>query len=283
MKSVLVTGGSGFFGHGFVRAALSRGAERVCVYSRGEYAQHLMRQEFGDEPRLRFFIGDVRDRERLRRAMEGIEVVVHAAALKRVEVGEYDAIELTKTNVGGAQNVIEAATDAGVHKVVALSTDKAFEPINAYGASKLLAEKLFLAANNARGRNGPIFAVTRYGNVAGSTGSVIPSWRAAMAAGRQVYIRDGQATRFWMTLDEAVTLVLDTIATMRGGDLVVPDLPAYELCDLAQALNVFSGAWVMGSGLGAGEKLHESMAQGISSDRARRMTIGELKEALNHV
>jgi UDP-N-acetylglucosamine 4,6-dehydratase len=278
-----VTGGSGFFGQGFVKAALAQGSERVCVLSRGEYAQHLMRQEFGDEPRLRFFVGDVRDRDRLRRAMEGIEVVVHAAALKRVEVGEYDAIEMAKTNVGGAQNVIEAATDAGVQKVVALSTDKAFEPINAYGASKLLAEKLFLAANNSRGAHGPIFAVTRYGNVAGSTGSVIPSWRGAMAGGRTVQIRDGRATRFWMTLDEAVELVLNAIATMQGGELIVPDLPAYELRDLAQAMGIFGGAWVLGGGLGAGEKLHEGMAPGVTSDKARRMTVGELEEALCHV
>jgi UDP-N-acetylglucosamine 4,6-dehydratase len=279
MRSILVTGGSGFFGRGFVRKALDLGAERVCIYSRGEYAQHLMRQEFGDDPRLRFFVGDVRDADRLRRGMEGVDLVVHAAALKRVEVGEYNAVEMAKTNVDGAINVIKAATEAGVRKVVALSTDKAYEPKNAYGATKFLAEKLFLAANNDRGMNGPIFSVTRYGNVAGSTGSVIPTWRAAMARGETVTMRDPEATRFWMTLDEAVQLVVDTARTMRGGELNVPSLPAYRLGDLAEAMGV---RYVV-TKLDPGEKLAESMSDGNSSDKARRMTVDELREALTHV
>jgi UDP-N-acetylglucosamine 4,6-dehydratase len=279
MRSILVTGGSGFFGRGFVRKALDLGAERVCIYSRGEYAQHLMRQEFGNDPRLRFMIGDVRDADRLRRAMEGVELVVHAAALKRVEVGEYNAVEMAKTNVDGAMNVIKAAHEAHVKRVVALSSDKAFDPKNAYGASKFLAEKLFLAANNDRGANGPTFAVTRYGNVAGSTGSVIPTWRAAQARGEIVVMRDPEATRFWMTLDEAVQLVVDTARTMRGGELAIPDLPAYRLGDLAEAM----GVSYMVTGLELGEKQHESMAEGKSSDKARRMSVAELKEALAHV
>lgn len=277
--SILVTGGAGFFGRAFVRKALEQGAERVCVYSRGEYAQHLMREEYGNDARLRFFIGDVRDRQRLARAMDGCELVVHAAALKRVEVGEYDSVEMAMTNVFGAMNVIQAAHEAGVKRVVALSTDKAFHPVNAYGATKLVAEKLFLAANNDRGRNGPMFAVVRYGNVAGSTGSVIPTWRRAKERGESVELRDPEATRFWMTREEAVQLVLDTAATMRGADLVVPDLPAYRLGDLAEAMGVSYAV----TSLLPGEKLHESMEEGNSSDQARRMSVDELKEALRHV
>jgi UDP-N-acetylglucosamine 4,6-dehydratase len=241
-----------------------------------------MRQAFAGEDRIRFFIGDVRDFDRLRRAMDGCDVVVHAAALKRVEVGEYDSGEMVKTNVLGAMNVIEAAQDCLVEKVVALSTDKAFEPINAYGASKLLAEKLFLAANNARGAHGPRFSVTRYGNVAGSTGSVIPIWRELLAAGRMVTVRDPNATRFWMTLEQACQLVGETIATMKGGELVVPDLPAYTVGDLARALGVYAGPFTY-TELGAGEKQHESMRAGNSSEFARYLSADELKEALSHV
>jgi UDP-N-acetylglucosamine 4,6-dehydratase len=279
MRRILVTGGSGFFGRGFVRRALDMGAERVCVYSRGEFAQHLMREEFGIDNRLRLFIGDVRDPDRLRRAMEGCDLVVHAAALKRVEVGEYDSIEMARTNVDGAINVIKAATEAGVRKVVALSSDKAYAAANCYGATKFVAEKLFLAANNDRGTNGPIFAVTRYGNVAGSTGSVIPIWRAALRRGESVTMRDPEATRFWMTLEEAITLVVDTALTMKGGELRVPHLPAYRLGDLAEAMGVSYAV----TGLLGGEKLHESMEAGQCSDSARRLTVDELKEALRHV
>lgn len=279
-RSILVTGGAGFFGRGFVRRALDLGAERICVYSRGEYAQHLMREEFRNDERLRFFIGDVRDVDRLARAMDGVELVVHAAALKRVEVGEYNAVEMAKTNVDGAMNVIKAAHTARVKRVVALSTDKAFDPKNAYGATKFLAEKLFLAANNDRGAHGPIFAVTRYGNVAGSTGSVIPTWRAALARGDGVSMRDPEATRFWMTLQQAVDLVLDTAATMRGGELAIPDLPAYRLGDLAEAMGVRYG---LPTGLDPGEKRHESMDENRSSEHARRMSVDELREELKHV
>lgn len=279
LRSILVTGGSGFFGRGFVRAALALGAERVCVFSRGEYQQALMRKEFEGESRLRFFVGDVRDVGRLRRAMEGIELVVHAAALKRVEVGEYDSSEMVKTNVMGAMNVIEAATDAGVEKVVALSTDKACEPVNCYGATKLTAEKLFLAANNSRGASGPIFAVCRYGNVSGSTGSVIPTWRRALEQARVVQLTDPDCTRYWMTLDQAVRLVMDTAETMAGGELVIPDLPAYRLGDLAEALGV---SYCL-TGLTPGEKVHESMRPGETSELAPRMNVVDLQEALCHV
>jgi len=279
MRSVLVTGGAGFFGRGFVREALARGVERVCVFSRGEYAQHLMRQEFGNDQRLRFFVGDVRDQGRLRRAMDGIDTVVHAAALKRVEVGEYDTCELVKTNVLGSMNVIQAATDAGVNRVVALSTDKACEPANAYGASKLCAEKLFLAANNSRGADGPLFAVVRYGNVAGSTGSVIPTWRRVLEQGGIVQLTDPECTRYWMLLSEAVDLVMTTASCMAGGELAIPELPAYRLVDLADAM----GVSYLVTGLGQGEKRHESMRPGETSEHARRMSVAELREELKHV
>lgn len=279
MRSILVTGGSGFFGRGFVRAALLRGAERVCVFSRGEYAQHLMREEFGNEPRLRFFIGDVRDQQRLRRAMDGVDLVVHAAALKRVEVGQYNPTEMRKTNVGGAENIVEAAIDAGVEKVVALSTDKACEPTNTYGRTKALAEDIFLSANATRGSAGPIYAVCRYGNVAGSTGSVIPTWQRLRDQGRVAQLTDPHCTRYWMTLQQAVNLVWDTAESMQGGELVIPSLPAYQLRDLADALGV---SYLL-TGLTAGEKLHESMRPGETSEMAHRMSVVDLQEALAHV
>lgn len=275
--SILITGGSGSFGKAFTSYALSRGVERVCIFSRGEQAQAEMRALYGDDKRLRFFIGDVRDRDRLRRAMEGVETVIHAAALKRVEVGEYDPLEVVKTNIGGAANVIEAAQDAGVRKVVALSTDKAESPTNLYGATKLVAEKLFLAANNATGRDGPRFAVCRYGNIWNSNGSVVPIWNKMMAEGRaSVPLTDSGCTRFFMKITDAVELVQQTIDTMTGGELVIPELPAYNLGDLVEAM----GANAEVIGLPDYEKRHESLSAGKSSDKARRMTVNEIKEVL---
>lgn len=279
MHSVLITGGAGFFGRGFARKVLAMGAERVCIYSRGEYSQYLMRQEFGDDSRLRFFVGDVRDLDRLTWAMQGCDLVVHAAALKRVEVGQYNPTEMRKTNVGGAENVVQAARRSKVGKVIGLSTDKAFEPANTYGKTKALAEDIFLSANDEQGYGFPRFSITRYGNVSGSTGSVIPTWRAKAARGEQVTMTSPHATRFWMTLDQAVQLVIDTACNMRGGELVIPDLPAYRLGDLAEAM----GLDPIITSLGIGEKMHEGMAPGNTSDLARRMTVDELKEALNHV
>lgn len=278
-RSVLVTGATGFFGRGFVRKALEEGAERICVFSRGEFQQHLMRQEFNNDPRLRFFIGCVRDQARLVRAMDGVDLVVHAAALKRLEVGQYDPTEIVKTNVIGSMNVIEAAQQVGVPKVVFLSSDKAFQPTNAYGCSKSMAETLFLTSNGTGGAHGPKFSVTRYGNVAGSTGSVIPTWRHEQKFGRPVRLTHPDATRFYMTLDQAVDLVMRTAETMEGGELAIPNLPAYRLGDLAQAM--YQTFHI--TGLGDGEKLHESMSEGQSSDKARRMSVPELREALEHV
>ena len=282
MRSVLITGGSGAFGTAFARRMLVMAPlpHRIVIFSRGEHRQADMARELAplDDPdqRLRFFVGDVRDRDRLRRAMEGIEVVIHAAALKRIEVGAYNPLEVKKTNIDGAVNVIEAATDAGVAKVVALSSDKAFEPISPYGTSKAFAESLFLAANNTRGWNGPRFAIVRYGNVWCSTGSVVPTWRAILQNNDRVPVTDPECTRFFMTMDEAVSLVLDTAETMTGGEIAIPELPAYRLGDLAEAM----GAKMDVRGLPLYEKRHESMGAGNSSDQARRMTVEELRKAL---
>jgi UDP-N-acetylglucosamine 4,6-dehydratase/5-epimerase len=280
VKSVLITGGSGAFGTACVTHLMTRrrySPDRIAIYSRSEHRQAEMQRQLHDpRERLRFFIGDVRDRDRLRRAMEDIQVVIHAAALKRIEVGAYNPLEVKKTNIDGASNVIEAAHDAGVSKVVALSSDKAFEPISPYGTSKAFAESLFTAANNARGRMGPRFAVVRYGNVWNSTGSVVPTWRAILQNSDTVPVTDPECTRFYMTMDEAVGLVLDTIETMRGGEIAIPTLPAYRLGDLAEAM----GAKMDIRGLPTYEKLHESMGPSNSSDKARRMSVAELKEVL---
>lgn len=281
-SSVLITGGAGFFGRGFAKRCLEMGVPRVCIYSRDEAKHAAMRAEMPNN-RLRFLIGDVRDRQRLERAMSGCDLVVHAAALKRVEVGEYDAEEMSKTNVDGTRNVVEAARRANVERVVYLSTDKAFQPVNAYGASKLLGEKIVLAANNSSGAGGPVFHVTRYGNVAGSTGSVIPTWREAMAAGRPVHVRDSRATRFWMTLEEAIDLVFQAASVSQGGGLWIPKLPAYRLGDLAEAMGVYRGPFTTGPSLNQGEKLHEGMEDGNTSDLAERMSVEQIKEELAHV
>ena len=278
MSSTLVTGGTGSFGQAFVRRLLlAPDTTRVCIFSRGEHAQAAMRSALDDDPRLRWFIGDVRDKERLIRALQGVEVVVHAAAQKRVESCEYNPGEMTKTNVFGAMNVIEAAATAGVAKVVALSTDKACGPINAYGHSKALAECLFLASNGTFGAHGPRFAVTRYGNVANSNGSLFPKWKALIALGAtEVPVTDPECTRFYMTLNEAVDLVLATIESMPT-TVVIPDwLPAYRLSDVAQALKV--GMRV--TGLPNWEKRHETMNGVFTSEFARRMTVEELREVL---
>ena len=276
-----MTGGTGSFGRAFITRLLADGlAERVVILSRDEYKQAVMARDIADpDGRLRFFVGDVRDRDRLRRAFNGCDVVIHAAALKRIETGAYNAAEMVKTNVLGAMNVIEAATDAGVDKVVALSTDKAWQPISPYGQSKALAEALFLNANNTRGADGPRFSVTRYGNVAGSTGSVIPTWRSILLSTDIVPVTDPNVTRFWMTMAEAVDLVLDTIATMRGGEINIPTLPAYRLGDLAEAM----GAKMDVRGLPSFEKLAEGMADGNTSDKARRMSVAELQQALRDI
>ena len=273
---MLITGGTGAFGQALVERLLQeRAHERICIYSRDEYKQFLMRERFGDDPRLRFFIGDVRDRERLTRAMRGVSTVIHAAALKRIEVGRFNPSEMVKTNVIGTMNVIEASQDArSVRKVVYLSSDKAWQPVSAYGHSKALGEALILASNDQVGPRGPSYASTRYGNVANSTGSVIPRWRAAHG---RVKITDPECTRFWMFMDEAVDLVLQTIT--NGVRLAIPTLPAFKLGDLAKAMGLEYDV----IGLPPHEKIHEGMDEGFTSDVARRMSVNEIREALERV
>ena len=267
--SILVTGGTGSFGKAFITRLLDDlDPARVVIYSRDELKQWEVRQKFGDDPRLRWFIGDVRDLDRLRRAMHGIDYVVHAAALKQVDTGEYNPYEFVKTNVMGSQNVVEAAIDAGVKKVVALSTDKASSPINLYGATKLTADKLFILGNHYAAAYPTRFAVVRYGNVTGSRGSIVPKFKALHVAGESLPITDLRCTRFLITLPDAVQMVLDTFEMMQGGELVVPHIPSHKVTDLAQA--IAPGAKMHDIGLRPGEKLHEEM---ISPEEGRRAVI----------
>lgn len=275
-QNILITGGTGSFGQAFAKRCLDQGAKRVAIYSRSESLQAEMADKFQDS-RLRFFIGDVRDVRRLTRAFEDVDYVIHAAALKRIEVGHYNPGEMVKTNILGAMNVIDAAHDAGVHKVVALSTDKAFQPISAYGQTKAVMESLFLAANNARGEFGPHYTVTRYGNVAGSRGSIIPKWKEILKTSDTVPVTDPLATRFWMTMKQAVDLVQDAMSMACVDEILYPtNLPAYCVHDLAVAM----GAKMKITGLPSYEKMHESLAEGYSSDITRCMSITELREAI---
>lgn len=285
IDSVLITGGTGFFGRAMIKHLLTQtSVSRICILSRDEAKQAVLRT-LTDDPqhRLHWFLGDVRDQARLRRAMQDIDLVISAAALKRIETGFYNPTEMIKTNVIGAMNIIEAATDAKVKKVVALSTDKAHEPVSPYGQSKALAESLFLNANNARGAYGPRYAVVRYGNVWNSTGSVVPTWKTALKEGRNIHLTDPDCTRFFMTVNDAVTLVWRTALEMKGGELQIPDLPAYRLGDLLQAMTGGGAKETVLLGLPEYEKKHESMCAGRSSDIARRMSIEELREALKSI
>jgi UDP-N-acetylglucosamine 4,6-dehydratase/5-epimerase len=264
-SSVLVTGGTGSFGKKLIRTVLdTTTARKVIVYSRDELKQYEMRQAFDDDQRLRFFLGDVRDADRLHRAFDGIDVVVHAAALKQVPAAEYNPFEAVKTNIQGAQNVIDAAIDRGVQRVIALSTDKASSPINLYGATKLVSDKLFIQGNFYAGGKDTRFAVVRYGNVVGSRGSVVPFFQARAATG-VLPITDPRMTRFWITLQQGVDFVLSSLRTMRGGELFVPKIPSMRVTDLAKAIAPDARIDVVG--IRPGEKLHEEM---ISLDDARR-------------
>ena len=264
--SILVTGGTGSFGRAFIGHVLNQvGPRRVVVFSRDELKQYEMRAAFGNDDRLRWFLGDVRDLDRLKRAMHGVDYVVHAAALKQVDTAEYNPIEYVKTNVLGSQNVIEASLDSGIKKVVALSTDKASSPINLYGATKLTADKLFVAANNYGAAYDTKFSVVRYGNVVGSRGSVIPFFRARREQRLTIPITDIRMTRFWITLERAIEFVVDSFALMAGGELYVPRIPSMRIVDLAQA--IAPGSPIEEIGIRPGEKLHEEM---IAADDSRR-------------
>lgn len=272
-RSILITGGTGSLGHALVRTLLSRFPDirRLVVFSRDELKQFEMAQRFPTRthPAMRYFIGDVRDRDRLRRAMEGIDTVIHAAALKQVPAAEYNPFECIQTNVLGAQNVIEACLDNGVKRVVALSTDKAAAPINLYGATKLCSDKLFTAANNIRGKRDIRFAVVRYGNVMGSRGSVIPFFLKRRETG-VLPITDPEMTRFNISLQEGAEMVLWAIEHAHGGEIFVPKIPSYRIGDLAEAIGPECEHRVVG--VRPGEKIHEEMI--TSSDSLNTVDLG---------
>jgi UDP-N-acetylglucosamine 4,6-dehydratase len=269
--SVLITGSTGSLGKSLVEYLLNETkVRRIAIFSRDELKQHHLRIQFRDDPRLRWFLGDIRDLDRLKRAFHGVDYVIHAAALKQVDTGEYNPMEFVKTNVLGSQNVIDASIDAGVKKVVALSTDKASSPINLYGATKLTADKLFVAANNYSQAYGTSFAVVRYGNVMGSRGSVIPFFQENAAQGNPLPITDLRMTRFWISIESAVKFVIDSLEMMTGGELYVPRIPSMKIIDLARA--VAPDSELQEIGMRPGEKLHEEM---ISADDSRRTIILE--------
>jgi UDP-N-acetylglucosamine 4,6-dehydratase len=273
-KSILITGGTGSFGKAFVRTLLERypTISRLVVFSRDELKQYEMAQEFSESKYscLRYFIGDIRDESRLRRALEGVEIVIHAAALKQVPAAEYNPFECIKTNILGAQNLIEACLDNGVKKVVALSTDKAAAPINLYGATKLASDKLFVAANNIRGKRDITFSVVRYGNVMGSRGSVIPFFLSKKDSGI-LPITDPEMTRFNISLQEGVDMVLWSIENALGGEILVPKIPSYRITDVAKAIGPDCEFPVVG--IRPGEKIHEEMI--TSSDSLNTVDLGD--------
>lgn len=265
-SSILITGGTGSFGKAFLSEVLDHhNPARVAIYSRDELKQYEMKQTYGDDPRVRFFIGDIRDQDRLRMAMHGVDYVVHAAALKQVDTAEYNPMEYVKTNILGSENVMLASIDAGVNKVIALSTDKASSPVNLYGATKLTADKLFVSGNHYSYARGTKFSVVRYGNVMGSRGSVIPFFKRLAEEGKPLPITDLRMTRFWITLTQAVEFVVSSFEQMDGGELYVPRIPSMKVTDLAEA--IAPGAERVEVGIRPGEKLHEEM---ISPEDARR-------------
>lgn len=261
-KTILVTGGTGSFGKKFLEMVFQRyNPKKVIIYSRDEFKQSVMKTDFADVvdmSKVRFFIGDVRDKDRLKRAFRGVDYVIHAAAMKQVPTCEYNPMEAIKTNIGGAQNVIDAALDSDVQKVVALSTDKAVNPINLYGGTKLVSDKLFTAANAYTGSHGTTFAVVRYGNVAGSRGSVIPVFNKIIEnGGKSLPITDSRMTRFWITLDQGVELVFKALEESKGGETYISKIPSFHINDLAEAM--LPGCEIEEIGIREGEKLHEVM------------------------
>lgn len=259
-KTILITGGTGSFGKYFTRYVMEHyNPRKIIIYSRDEFKQWMMQNEFKEyEDKLRFFIGDVRDQERLRRAFEGVDYVIHAAALKQVPACEYNPNEAIKTNIHGAMNVIEASLDAGVKKVVALSTDKAVNPVNLYGGTKLVSDKLFVAANAYVGNKDVNFSIVRYGNVAGSRGSIIPLFRDIIAkGGTELPITDVRMTRFWISLEEGIELVIKALEEAKGGETFISKIPSFKITDLAEAM--LPGCKIKEIGIRPGEKLHEIM------------------------
>lgn len=259
-KTILITGGTGSFGKCFTRYVLTNyEPKKIIIYSRDEFKQWMMANEFKEyEEKLRFFIGDVRDVERLKRACEGVDYIIHAAALKQVPACEYNPNEAIKTNIHGAQNVTAAALDAGVKKVVALSTDKAVNPVNLYGGTKLVSDKLFIAANAYAGKKETCFSIVRYGNVAGSRGSVIPFFQQLIDEGaKELPITDYRMTRFWISLTEGIELVIKALEEAKGGETFISKIPSFKVTDLAEAMA--PGIKTIETGIRPGEKLHEVM------------------------
>ncbi len=272
-KTILITGGTGSFGHQFVQTVIERySPKKLIIFSRDELKQYDMAQKFPETkyPCMRYFIGDVRDFSRLEMALRGVDIVIHAAALKHVPIAEYNPYECIHTNVIGAENIVRAALKNGVQKVMALSTDKAVSPINLYGASKLAAEKIFIAANNIRGNDPTIFSVVRYGNVVGSRGSVVPFFKKLIAEGAtSLPITDNEMTRFWITLPQGVDFVLSNLAMMQGGEIFIPKIPSMKMPDLAQAIQ--PGIKTHMIGIRPGEKLHEWMLTSDESPQTAEM------------
>ncbi len=259
-KTILITGGTGSFGKKFITRIFSQyDPKKVIIYSRDEYKQYLVKQQFAQyKDKIRYFIGDVRDRDRLYRAFDGVDIVIHAAALKQVPAMEYNPIEAIKTNIHGAMNIIDAAIDRGVKKIVALSTDKAVNPINLYGATKLVSDKLFISSNAYVGEKDTVFSVVRYGNVVGSRGSVIPFFKKLVENGaKELPITSFEMTRFWITLDEGVDLVFEAIEKAKGGELYVSKIPSFKITDLARA--ICPKCKLKEVGIREGEKVHEVM------------------------
>lgn len=268
-KTILITGGTGSFGKKFLEMILDRyDPHRIIIYSRDEFKQSVMKSEYSkkyDMSKVRFFIGDVRDKDRLYRAFEGVDYVIHAAAMKQVPTCEYNPFEAIKTNIHGAQNVIDAAIDRRVKKVVALSTDKAVNPINLYGGTKLVSDKLFITANAYSKISGTVFSVVRYGNVAGSRGSVIPIFQNLIDKGEtELPITDARMTRFWITLEQGVELVFKALEESAGGETYISKIPSFSITDLAEAM--LPEAKIREIGIREGEKLHEVM---ITKDDSR--------------
>ena len=257
-KSILITGGTGSFGHCYTRTLLTRyKPKKIIIFSRDELKQFEMQQIF-DDSCMRYFIGDVRDKERLMQAMKDVDYVIHAAAMNQVPAAEYNPMECIKTNINGAENVIRAAIANDVEKVIALSTDKAANPVNLYGATKLCSDKLFVAANNIVGNERPRFAVVRYGNVVGSRGSVVPFFKKIISEGAtELPVTDAEMTRFWITLQQGVDFVLKNFSRMQGGEIFVPKIPSIKIIDLAQAMAPELEQKIVG--IRPGEKLHETM------------------------
>jgi UDP-N-acetylglucosamine 4,6-dehydratase len=266
-KTILVTGGTGSFGNQFVQTIIDNySPKKLIIFSRDELKQYEMAQKFPESkyPFMRYFIGDVRDYNRVEMALRGVDIVIHTAALKHVTIAEYNPYECIHTNVIGAENIVRASLINGVKQVLVLSTDKAVSPVNLYGASKLAAEKIFIAANNIRGSDPAIFSVVRYGNVVGSRGSVVPFFKKLLNEGaKSLPITDNEMTRFWITLQQGVDFVLSNLSLMQGGEIFIPKIPSMKITDLAEAIH--PGIYTHEIGIRPGEKLHECM---ITSDEA---------------